>query len=148
MCQVAEEKRVALVCLLMVVQLLKEGLTLSEFVLHVRQILKPQEHLRQETLEKLDTEPEHKALAHSLIYCEFSLEERVCSLQQIDKWDIRRSPYLQATAYVLSQEVKTLHGFLPVSKRYVTCTTVCGLMGDGLLDIAVESGKWQKIDVR
>jgi hypothetical protein len=40
-----------------------------------------------------------------------------------------------------------LHAFSKVSKRYVTCAIVYGLMGDGLLDIAAESERdWQEID--
>jgi hypothetical protein len=151
--ELPKKKLVALVCLLTAAQLLVEGITLGEVVVHARQALGPQQHPRQEILEELDADPEHKALARSLIWISDLLRGffgGTCVFTTANgRMGHSPRPVSPGDRICVVPGGAFLHVFSKVSKRYVTCATVHGLMGDGLLEIAGESERdWQEIDVR
>lgn len=144
---------VDLVCLMTASQMLVEGLTLGEVVHRIRQELGLEHELQQEILKSLDAAQDHDKLALSLVTTADSLRGYF------------GGTYIFATAHgrmgnspkpmspddrvCIVPGGEVLHVFSPVSKRYVTCAAVHGLMEESLLDIVRESGReWQSIAIR
>jgi hypothetical protein len=147
--KLSKEEIAVLFFLMEMPQLVMEGFTFEEIVLHVRQGLHPIHELRQEIFEITNAGPDHKTLLESLHfiapvslwvvfktsgsrYIFTTLGGRVgCSPKPVSPGD--RICIVPGGDY--------LHVFSTAPSRYITCATVHGLNGDDLPDIVRELGR-------
>lgn len=142
----------ALLCLMSAPKLLAEGLTLGDVVSHVRSQLDINDEQHGKILKKFDAASSHEALARSLIHRADLLRGRFGKTYIFTTQDGRMGHSPRSVApgdrICLVPGGKCLHIFSIVTKRYVTCAAVHGLMDDSLLSIVHERNlEWHMIDI-